>query len=90
MLLPTAVDQRFQLYAITHPKRANAFRAVDLVRRNRDHIRPVRDWHSAIGLHGVAEEQASVSVRYSREIGHRLDCTDLIVDEHDSEQAGAH
>src|SRR3546814_14763131 len=63
----------------SHPYRADPFRSVDLVRRQRDQVGAVGDGDAAIALHRVAEQQAVFRMGRGGEIGDGLDRPDLVV-----------
>ena len=87
-LLPAAVEQRLQLDALAHPERADALGPVDLVRRDRDHVR-VRNGDSTETLDRVAEAERSHFPRAGEQLGDRLDDPNLVVDEHRPYDPGA-
>ena len=89
LLLPAAMHLRGQHDTIAHPERADAFGAVELVRRNRDHVCVCGRSEFARALHGIAEEQSAGSMGGIGKLLNGLDRADFIVDLHDGDEIGA-
>ena len=84
-LLPAAGHERQQPHALAQPQRADAFRSVELVRRDRQQIDAQRlhvDRNLAGGLHRVGVKQRTVRLGDRGELRDRLNRADLVVGVH--------
>ena len=93
-LLRAADDLRGERRAASHVQRADALRAVDLVRGDREQVDAERidvEVERAGGLHGVGVDGDARVVRLddARDLGDRLDRADLVVGVHDADEDGA-
>ena len=90
-LVLAAGHGRHQARAPADPQRAGSFRAVELVRRERQQIHAKRahvDRDLSHRLHRVGVEEGAVLVRDRREVGDRLDRADLVVGVHHRDDGG--
>src|SRR5574341_2028087 len=90
-LVPAAMDLRFEPHAwlAANVERADALRAIHLVRRDRQQIglQLLRvDLDFAAGLHGVAVKNDSLRATNVGDFPHRLDHADLVVHHHDRDE----
>ena len=74
-----------QVDPVAHPQRADPLGAVELVRRNRDHV-GAGHFDLAIGLHRITEIQRVVLLRLAVPFDRWLDGPDLVVDLHQADQ----
>ena len=91
-LVAAAVEERRQAHRrlpCPHVERADALRAMDLVRRDRQQVDAHRvdvERDPAEGLGGVGVEQDAARLREAADRGQRLQHADLVVGGHDADQ----